>query len=229
MIQVEPGTLVVYSDIGCPWSHVAVHRLRAARARAGLEDRLQFDMRSFPLELFNRRATPKFVYDAEVPVAANMEPEAGWQRWEREWHDYPVTMLPALEAVQAAKEQGLEPSARLDRALRVAFFGESRNIALFHELVEVASTCEGVDAGALEKNLVEGTHRHLVHAQKEEAEKGEVQGSPHVFLSDGSNVHNPGVKISWVGQPGIKFPVLHEDEPSIYDDIIRRAVRDEEV
>ena len=27
-LTVEPGTVVMYSDIACPWSHLAVHRLR---------------------------------------------------------------------------------------------------------------------------------------------------------------------------------------------------------
>ena len=229
MISVRPGTLAVYSDIGCPWSHVAVYRLHAARASAGLEDRLRFDMRAFPLELFNNRATPKWVLDAEIPPAARIEPGAGWQRWSGAEHDYPVTMLPAIEAVHAAKDQGLEHSERLDRALRVAFFGQSRNISMFHEILDVASSCEGLDVAAIEKALTEGSHRHLVHADKAEAEREQVRGSPHVFLADGSDVHNPGVEVEWVGESGIKFPVVTADDPSVYEGIIRRAVRDEEV
>src|SRR5919112_1586103 len=30
-----PGTVLLYSDIGCPWAHLVVHRLLTARARPG--------------------------------------------------------------------------------------------------------------------------------------------------------------------------------------------------
>ena len=38
MLDVAPGTLVVYGDIACPWSHLCVHGLRTARTRLGLDD-----------------------------------------------------------------------------------------------------------------------------------------------------------------------------------------------
>ena len=107
MIEVPPGRLVVFADIGCPWAHVAIHRLHETRARLGLTAALLFNMRAFPLEHVNRRATPKNILDAEIPVAGAIEPDAGWQMWQRPEYEYPVTMLPALEAVQAVKEQGL--------------------------------------------------------------------------------------------------------------------------
>src|SRR4051812_46903483 len=107
MVAVEPRTIVVYSDIGCPWAHVAVYRLLRARARLDLDDRVTLDHRAFPLEVFNSQPTPKSILDAEIPVAGGVEPNAGWQTWQGAEHEYPVTMLPALEAVQAAKEQSL--------------------------------------------------------------------------------------------------------------------------
>jgi len=39
MVEVAPGTIVVFSDIGCPWAHVAVWRLHDARRRLGLDGR----------------------------------------------------------------------------------------------------------------------------------------------------------------------------------------------
>jgi predicted DsbA family dithiol-disulfide isomerase len=39
------GTIVVLSDLGCPWAHVGVARLRRARAEAGLDGRLAIDHR----------------------------------------------------------------------------------------------------------------------------------------------------------------------------------------
>jgi hypothetical protein len=37
-IDVRPGTVVMYSDIGCPWASLALHRLRKRRAELGLDD-----------------------------------------------------------------------------------------------------------------------------------------------------------------------------------------------
>ena len=59
MLEVAPRTIVVFSDIGCPWAHVAVWRLHDARRRLGLEETVSFDHRVFPLELFNSQPTPK--------------------------------------------------------------------------------------------------------------------------------------------------------------------------
>ncbi len=101
--DVARGTVVVYSDIGCPWSHAAVWRLWDARARLGLDEAVRFDFRAFPLELINSRPTPKLTLDAEIPVAGALAPRAGWQIWQAPDWQYPSTMLPALEAVQAAK------------------------------------------------------------------------------------------------------------------------------
>ena len=42
-----------------------------------------------------------------------------------------------------------------------------------------------------------------------------VRGSPHFFLPDGSDVHNPGIQMHQVGSPGAGFLVLDEDDPGV--------------
>jgi predicted DsbA family dithiol-disulfide isomerase len=222
MVDVAPGTIVVFSDVGCPWAHLAVHRLLVARHRLGLDDEVVLDHRAFPLEVFNRRPTPRLVLSAEVPVVGGLDPDAGWQVWQGDLATWPVTTLLALEAVQAAKEQGLAASERLDRALRVAFFGQSRCISMRHVVLEVADAC-GVDAEALREALDEGRARRTVFEQCQSAEDGDVKGSPHVFLPDGSDAHNPGIEMEWVGEHGAGFPVIGKDDPRVYDDLVTRA------
>src|SRR5437868_3729976 len=131
-MNVAPGTIVVWSDIACPWATLAVHRLHQARARLGLDDRTVLDHRAFPLELVNSRCTPRRVLAAEVPVAGALAPEFGWKVWQGPESEWPVTTLLALEAVQAAKEQSLWASEALDVALRRAFFADSRCISMRH-------------------------------------------------------------------------------------------------
>ena len=59
--------------------------------------------------------------------------------------------------------------------------------------------------------------------QRAAAEESEVKGSPHFFLPDGTNVHNPGIEMEWAGAHGEGFPVVHKDDPRIYDDLVRQG------
>lgn len=226
MIQVDPTTIVVFGDIGCPWAHLAVHRLHRARDEEGLTDRVRFDIRPFPLEIFNRQPTPKLILDAEIPVAGALDPDAGWTMWQRPPFEYPVTMLPAMEAVEAAKEQGLGASEQLDRALRVAFFRDGKVISLRHVIEEVASSCDRVEEDKLMDALDEGRARPALMEHVQRAASDEVNGSPHLFLADGTNEHNPGIEMHWKGDHGEGFPVVDRDGPDIYRELLQRAAAD---
>jgi predicted DsbA family dithiol-disulfide isomerase len=223
MIDVAPSTIVVYSDIGCPWAHLAVFRLHRARAKLGLASEIRFDHRAFPLEIFNEQPTPKKTLDAEISVAGGLDPDARWQMWQRPEFEYPVTMLPALEAVQATKEQSLASSEALDLALRVAFFGSSETVSMRHVILAIANDCPSVDADRLAVALDRGVARAAVMEQKRAAESDEVQGSPHLFFADGSDAHNPGIEMEWAGDHGAGGPVIDEDHPEIYLDLLQRA------
>ncbi|HZB97085.1 MAG TPA: DsbA family protein [Candidatus Sulfotelmatobacter sp.] len=219
----QPSTIVIYADIACPWSHVAVHRLHKIRGELGLQEAIRFDHRVFPLELINRRPTPRRILDAEIPVAGALDPSAGWQLWQGPEAWWPVTTLLALEAVQAAKEQGLRASEELDRALRLAFFRDSRCISMMHVVIDVARQCSGVDTDALRRSLEEGRARRLLFEQFHAIEKVGVRGSPHLFFHDGSDAFNPGVQMHWEGEHGRGFPVVEKDDPSVYEQLLQRA------
>lgn len=223
-VDVAPGTVVVFSDVGCPWAHVAVRRLWAARERAGLVDRVRFDIRAFPLELVNERPTPYgAVAVLEAPVLSELEPDAGWEPWSAEPTTWPVTTLPAMEAVEAAKEQGLEASEHLDVELRRAFFGSSRCISLRSVILDVAAGCGRVDADALAEALDDGrARRSLLDGYWSVADA--VKGSPHLFLPDGTDAHNPGVEFHWEGEKGARRLVIDRDEPAVYDELVARVV-----
>lgn len=227
-INVEPGTIVVFADIGCPWAHLAVYRLHQARAELDLDDRIRFDVRPFPLEMINRQPTPKLILDAEVAVVGALDPGAGWQVWQSPDHEYPVTTLPPMEAVVATKEQGLRASEQLDRALRTAFFGQSRCVSMRHVIEEVAQECSQVDPIKLLAALDDGRAREALMRDAQRSQDDRVKGSPHVFLSDGTNEHNPGIDMHWEGEHGKGFPVVDRDEPGIYEDLLRRAAEDAE-
>lgn len=225
MVDTSPGTIVVWSDLACPWAHVAVHRLHQARRALDLEGAVRFDHRAFVLEIANSRPTPKRVLEAEIPVAGGLEPGAGWQVWQDDPSRWPVTTLLPMEAVQAAKDQGLPASEELDRALRVAFFGRSLCISLRSVILDVAAECESVDVDRLQLALDDGRARRAVMAQHATATApgSGVDGSPHLFLPDGTGVHNPGIDLRWEGEHGRGFPVIVDDRPEVYTDLLQRA------
>jgi predicted DsbA family dithiol-disulfide isomerase len=222
-MDVSPGKIVVYSDIGCPWAHLATFRLHAARARLDLVDDVRFDHRAFPLELANERATPWSALAGEVPVIAMLDPDAGWQTWQSPPWEWPVSTLLAMEAVQAAKDQSLRASEELDLGLRRAFFAESRCVTMRHVVLDVARACPSVDPDALADALDEARFRKAVMQQWRVADDAGTQGSPHLFLPDGHDVHNPGIEMHMVGAHGTGFPVVDDDDPSVYDDLVKRA------
>jgi predicted DsbA family dithiol-disulfide isomerase len=221
-MEVAPNTIAVWSDIGCPWSHAIVWRLHDARRRLGLEGRLAFEHHAFPLELFNSEPTPRPHREAEWPVAATLAPRAGWQSWSAPDHAWPVTMLPPMEAVQAAREQSALAAEELDRGLRRAFWGESRCISLRHVILEVAQETETVDVTGLAEAIDDGRARRALMDDWAIARGDEVRGSAHLFAADGTNAQNPGLEIAWSDEAGGR-PRVVRDDISELDDLVRRG------
>lgn len=208
--------LTFWSDIGCPWATLALHTLHTAAERRGQE--VLIDHRAFPLELFNREPTPKYIVDAEIVMLSAHRPELGWRLWRGPEWTYPATMLPALEAVQAAKAPevgGLRGSDELDAALRRAFYVDGKCISIHSVILDIARTCRNVDADALADALARGVGRAEVYEQWRTAQGPEIQGSPHLFGPDGYAVHNPGATYEWTGDPSDGgFPRLDDYNPS---------------
>jgi predicted DsbA family dithiol-disulfide isomerase len=170
---------------------MALHTLRTAAAERGTT--LRIDHRHFPLELFNCEPTPKPTHDQEVADISHVRPDLEWSPWTAPDSTYPVTTLPAMAAVQAAKQQGLETSDRLDAALRRAYFVEHRCISIDPVIEQVARSCDHLDADALMAALRRGEGRSEVYADFDAAQGGEIKGSPHFWTAEGPFAANPGV------------------------------------
>lgn len=217
-IHVEPGTIVLYSDVACGWATLALHRFYAARAEAGLEDAVRVDHRLFLLEDVNAFPLPLDFVSGEVPVFAELAPDFDFERWQGKESEWPVTTLLANEAVHAAKAQGPAASEELDLALRRALFAESRTVSMLHEIVDVAESCPSVDAAALREALDDGRARGPM-MRDYRAHREEIQGSPHFFLADGSDVHNPGIEFHLEDDT----PVVDSDDTDAMARLVRRA------
>jgi hypothetical protein len=148
IVNPDPHVITVWSDLGCPWASLALHTLRA-RARERQQS-LLIDHRAFPLELFNTRPTPRGIVDAEIATLAEQRTELRWREWTAEDSAYPVTMLPAMEAVQACKAPevgGLAASDQRDEALRHGFYVESQCIIMPSVILDIAASCDRVRRG----------------------------------------------------------------------------------
>lgn len=222
-IDVEPGTIAIYSDLACPFTHIAVHRLFTTRERLGLTDVVRFDHHSFPIELLNGTPGTRLGSDSEIPALGRLEPDAGWQLWQRPDHEYPSTVLLAFEAIHAAKRQGLRQSEELDRALRRAFWSESATIQLHATILDIAGHVDGLDPELLARHLADGIGRRELFDDLEMARTDAVSMSPHLFLPDGSDITNPGLDVHWQGGWAKGFPVVDGDDRAIYEQLLRRA------
>lgn len=220
--NVPPNTVTVFTDVMCGWSTLALHRFYQARDAAGLTGRLHVDLQLFLLEDLNRTALKTSMIEPEKPVINALEPELGFTAWQRDPSEWPVTSLPANEAVHAAKEQSLAAAEELDMALRLAFWRDSRCISMRHEILDVATACRDVDVDRLRDAFDTGRARGPM-MESYFAHRDDVQGSPHFFLADGTDVANPGMELHQEDQDGTEVPVVDDDDPGVYDGLVRHA------
>ena len=209
-----------WSDLGCPWASLAVHRFRSARKELGLDEVFVLRHRVFPLELVNGRGTPKDTLDAERDVLLGLQSDLGWQPWTRNEWLYPGSTLIAAEAVLAAQHVdvgGLRASEDLDASLRHAFYADSRPIGLHTEIIRIAAECANVDTTALVSHLEAGTFRSQVFSDARSWRENKVQGSPHLVFPDGSALHNPGIAIRWFQDDSEAWHLeVLKDDPEFY-------------
>ena len=214
--------IVVYSDVGCPWANIAVRRLSHTLLQKGLDREIGIDHRAFSLELINEAPIPSDILNAEIPTLRDLEPSAPWPAGPGPWR-FTRSTLVALEAVQAAKEQSVEASVRLDKAFRRAMFQDLAQLETPQHVIEVARNVDGVDVDALEEALRAGRGRVEVRQHTTESHNDQVTGSPTLVLPDGSIHHNPGIAMHWEDEPGERL-VIDSDDPDVYVGLIERSL-----
>ena len=89
-------------------------------------------------------------------------------------------------------------------------------------MLEVAADVDGVGAERVATALDDGRHRSALMRDFDVASTDLVAGSPHVFLPDGDDVHNPGLEVH-MGDDDV--PVIDADDPCAWYDLVRRAAR----
>jgi predicted DsbA family dithiol-disulfide isomerase len=194
------ATVTIYSDVGCPWATVAIHRLR--RARDGQDVDVVLDQRAWPLEWINEQGTPRHVVEPETALLASHE-ERLFSRFDGP--SWPSTLLPALELVAAARRAfGTRAAEDVDYQARLAFFRRSADVSQRHVLHRVAADA-GLDADAVMHVWETQPVRADVADDYRRSQQLPIDGSPQIFWPDGSTSHNPGMEHEWVrGLPRLR-------------------------
>ncbi len=180
------GTVEVFADVVCPFTHVGLRHIAARRAELGRSLPL-LRVRAWPLELVNGApldpdAVAQHVDELREQVATDLF--CGFDR-----DRLPSSSLPALELVADAYALGDTVGERASFAVRTALFEEGRDIADPVVLDQIASAC-GIG--------VRGAGRDRVLADFEEGKRRGVRGSPE-FVLEGHGWFCPALRIDKVG------------------------------
>lgn len=185
----------VYGSMDCPYTYLATYRLRRLWPR--LEGRVKVVWRCLSLEYINKRPVVQPLISAERQLFAQIEPDLPYEPWAREDWDWPVTMWPAAEALACAQLQNAEAAMAMSWALRHAFFGQSRNIALRHEILAIAKEVAArapLDVGQLKVDWDSGRMKPAVIGESRHGWRElNLEGSVTLMLPDGSRVTNPAL------------------------------------
>ena len=175
---------------------MAVYRLRLLWPE--FRSRVKIAWRSLALEIKNRKSTPKTIVDVEISLMAEQQPDLPIGPWRAPEWQYPVTILPAFEAVKCASLQGGERAWDFAWRTRRAFFAESRCISMRHVLLELARE-SALDVDRFAADWDSGTFRAEVLADTHRGwEELRIPGSPTFVLPSGRCVHNPGAyRVTW--------------------------------
>ncbi|HSM57970.1 MAG TPA: DsbA family protein [Candidatus Sulfomarinibacteraceae bacterium] len=188
-------TIEIYASLDCPFAYLATYRLRCVWPE--FEGRVRLVWRALSLEYVNKRPVVKPLIEAERDLFARIEPQLPYELWpEADWN-WPVTMWPAFEALACAQAQGPEAATAMSWALRHGFFAQGRNVALRHELLDIARDVAReapLDVARFEDDWDHGRYKATVI---EESRRGwrelKLNGSATFVLPDGRRVTNPAL------------------------------------
>lgn len=179
-----------FSDLHCPHAYLTRYRLR--RIEDEYREDMTFRSRCLSIELDLEAPTPKPILDVETHSLVLQEDGIPYEPWpEGRTSTWPVTFLPAFEAVKAAETIDPGMAWDLDWRIREAFFAEHACVSMRHVLADLAEDV-GLDRDRFLEAFDDG-HRARVVEETEEGWYGEgFAVSPSIRLPDGSTHVNPG-------------------------------------
>lgn len=180
----EPASLVLYEDPLSPWCLVAEHRIRSVLDDVpGAFGPLRIE--PFPLRPDPRAPSARERRElARAARLASKEPEAAHTRPDL-WlsADAPLSSVPALTALAAARLQGAVREAALRDAMREAALVRGINVTRTDVLYELAGAA-GLDVGRFAGALsAPATERRVLDVYLEALDKG-VERPPALVIAD---------------------------------------------
>jgi predicted DsbA family dithiol-disulfide isomerase len=177
--------LQVFGDVLCPFTHVGLCRLRAAREERGAST-IVLHVRAWPLEWVNGRPlAADFVAHEVAALREQVAPDLfrGFDA-----NRFPKTSIPALGLAAAAYRLGTDPGERVSFALRRALFEKGLDVSDDGVLAAVAAR-EGVSMP--DPDLA----WRLVEEDYAAGRALGVEGSPYFVLPDGAGLFCPTLDI----------------------------------
>ena len=194
MARVDPARQIeVFADVVCPFTHVGLRRLVAARAQRHRDD-VAIRVRAWPLELVNGEPVPRELLVEEIAELRETVAPDLFTGFAPE--HFPMSSLPALALGATAYRTDVEQGERVSLALREALFEHGRDLADPAELLRIAQRSGLDDFRAGEAD---------VRADYAQGRARGVVGSPHFFV-EGEGFFCPTLAIERVdGHLSISF------------------------
>jgi len=171
-----PTGIEVFADVVCPFAHVSLRRLFAARADLGAEDQ-PIRVRAWPLELVNGEPLDPAHVAAEI---GDLRAQVAGDLFGGFTTDaFPVSSIRALGLTTTAYDRGAGVGEAVNLAVRDALFEQGRAIDDPDLLASVAAE-HGIELPG------EDEARERVEADLAEGQDRGVVGSPHFFVGEAS-------------------------------------------
>ncbi len=228
-LRVPAPTIEIYSSIDCPDAYLAIFRLRQVWPEYA--NRLQIRWRALALEYVNRRGIDKPLLDVEVALLSKAHPDLPIRAWARPEWQWPTTLWPAFEALACAQAQSHAAAFAMSWALRRAFFAESRDPSLRHEVLaiarEVASETD-LDPDRFIDDWDGGRYKATVIAESRRGwDELKLPGSPTFILPNGEVIGNPAgndLDYDEERQSARSFQPFTGDPLAVFRDLLDRSV-----
>lgn len=174
--------LVLFHDVLCSWCLIADARLRWLK-KYELQDQVVLRYKAFPTRHRDSVPTPREIKTLSRHYARVAKTNEGWGIVPDVWAggDPPLSTIPPLVALEAARRQGLEARDRLWHKVRRAAFWDGINVARRDVLIELAERAE-LDLEQFLAALDDPRTEQLVLAEHGEAEARKISGVPALLL-----------------------------------------------
>jgi predicted DsbA family dithiol-disulfide isomerase len=177
----------VFADIWCPFTHVGLRRLVAARAAK--EAKVSIRVHAWPLEWVNGRPLAPDLAAAEIEALRACVAPGLFSGFDAA--SFPHTTIPALGLAAAAYRLGDDVGERMSLRVRDALFEEGRDIGDPAELRAI-----GAELGV--EPLTGPAAETAVRADWELGRARNVRGSPH-FFAGGRDWFCPSLRVHHEG------------------------------